>query len=79
LYVDEFITVKKQGDTEIEEELYRIKSVILHDGLTPDSGHYTSMVRINETWFVCNDQWITPSRFEDIDEFLPYIVIYEKC
>ena len=42
---------KKDGE---EQEFY-LKSVVEHHGMSIVSGHYTSKLRFNNKWLICND------------------------
>ena len=65
--------------------------IIFHVGLTPQRGHYTSMVRSDKhnsqhAWFLTNDATVSMLTEKDVsnivsstlpdDEITPYILLY---
>jgi ubiquitin C-terminal hydrolase len=40
---------------EVLNDVYRLQGVIWHHGVIFDSGHYTSMVKHNNTWYHISD------------------------
>jgi Ubiquitin carboxyl-terminal hydrolase len=38
---------------------YKVKSVITRSGSDSDNGHYTAKVKIEDTWWNFNDDWVT--------------------
>ncbi|KGG51429.1 cysteine proteinase [Mitosporidium daphniae] len=54
---------------------YSLLGVILHSG-SINSGHYTSFVRVGETWFKADDSSITQVSVESIHSSNPYILFY---
>ena len=58
-----------------------LQGVIWHEGNSMNSGHYTSTVKLNNTWFICNDTAIHGGgRFvcSNNDYITPYILVYKK-
>ena len=47
-----------------------------HLGTTPHSGHYVSNVKIDNTWFLCNDSLITPNT-SNLNSSQVYIAFYK--
>ena len=43
-------------DQEIRRfDLFALQVVTLHEGNSTNSGHYTSTIKVNNTWFITND------------------------
>lgn len=71
-------------DCDNKQKMYKLYSVILHTGLSCNSGHYTTLVKVNESWILFNDdqiQLLTCYQFSDIISPLttsctPYILFY---
>jgi len=43
----------------VETKRYRAKAVIIHSGKTPQSGHYRSLVRSGNKWWLYNDSQVS--------------------
>jgi len=68
------------------EGTYRLKGAVLHHGSTPNSGHYTAVVKYNGQWYLCDDTHVkeignnfekakkTDSSFDK----KAYLLFYEK-
>ena len=73
-----------QIELEIENILLgtlTLHAIVYHHGNTPRSGHYTSAVKYNNTWFLVDDQRISNVvRFTcTMDDYMvPYLLIYKK-
>ena len=68
-------------DQEIRFHLFALQGVIWHEGNSMNSGHYTSTIKLNNTWFICNDTAIRGGgRFvcSNHDYITPYILLYKK-
>ncbi|XP_050307506.1 uncharacterized protein LOC126744192 [Anthonomus grandis grandis] len=63
----------------IDDQIFRVKSVVRHHGNTIGSGHYTSIVNYNDQWWKCDDNRI--SRISSFDNSLEdvYLILLEKC
>jgi len=61
----------------IDNQRFKVKSVVRHHGNTINSGHYTSLVNYNNQWWECNDETIT--RLTNFDNTLKdvYLLILE--
>ena len=62
-------------------DLFALQGVISHEGKSMNSGHYTSTIKLNNTWFICNDTAIHgDGRFvcSNNDYITPYILVYKK-
>lgn len=66
---------------------YQLKSILLHDGETTSTGHYTVVLKIDHTFTICNDEevgrsWKSLKSIEDhcYNETTasPYMLFYEK-
>ncbi|XP_066930953.1 uncharacterized protein [Clytia hemisphaerica] len=74
-------------ETEIENVLLgtlELQAIVYHHGNTPDSGHYTSVVKYNEQWYSVNDDHVTVIKGDEFnckisDKIVPYVLIYKKC
>ena len=72
----------------IDEEIYlwgntiTLHAIIYHVGQQANSGHYTSSVRVNDTWFLISDSRVLLEQpklsFTHRDSSVPYILIYKK-
>lgn len=64
---------------------YRLTGIILHSG-SLNGGHYTALVRKNNTWFFCNDSWVSDGKalYEQVcnkgtcSNGTPYLLFFEK-
>ena len=81
--------IKKMIPTlRIDEEIYlwgntmTLHAIIYHVGQQANSGHYTSSVRVNDTWFLISDSIVLLEQpklsFTHRDSSVPYILIYKK-
>ena len=59
----------------VEEQEFHLKSVVEHHGFSIAQGHYTSKLRLNDKWLVCND---TDKSVTRIDPLGGYLSLYEK-
>ena len=62
-------------------DLFALQGVISHEGKSMNSGHYTSTVKLNNTWFICNNIAIHGGgRFvcSNNDYNTLYILVYKK-
>ena len=57
----------------IEGRNFELRGVIYHSG-TANGGHYISIIRLNDGWYLCNDGTIT--KLENIENYLNYGYIY---
>lgn len=76
-----FYEYLKLIDYSIKEKcnnFYKLKGIINHLGINMSSGHYTSMVNINNKWFMCDDTNINEIKEEQIYNKNAYILLYEK-
>ncbi len=48
-----------------------------HFGSTPYSGHYVSNIKINNSWFLCNDETITPTSSPNNSQSV-YLAFYKE-
>ena len=54
-------------------------AMILHTGTSTNNGHYTSVVRSGESWYICNDSDIKSVRYRDIcSSNEVYILFYSR-
>lgn len=63
-----------------DDKIYELRSVIHHEGLTPQHGHYTTYVNsIDDKWLYCNDENINiETNLELIKDDDAYILLYEE-
>ena len=57
----------------IEGRNYELRGIIFHSG-TANGGHYISIIRLNDLWYMCNDGTI--SKLDNIENYLNYGYIY---
>ena len=88
--VDNYGTIKKiTPKLNIQDELhfygnyYSIHAIIYHEGTQANSGHYTCGVKVNERWFMINDNLVKSIQqiklsYSSTDYSIPYILIYKK-
>ncbi len=63
------IIIPKNPTEQHPAQKYELKSFICHEGETGQGGHYKSYVKVNETWFECNDatvESITDERAKEL-------------
>jgi hypothetical protein len=53
-----------EGESEPLE--YELDSFIVHNGLSPNSGHYITVKKENGGWWMCDDQTVTPLLEEEV-------------
>ncbi|KAK3674953.1 hypothetical protein LTR78_005297 [Recurvomyces mirabilis] len=49
------IDFSPKDDLRVDGHRYRLDAVIMHDGTTPQRGHYTILRRVNNTWWLLDD------------------------
>ena len=86
LSVKECIQVEVTDDELNKSEIgFKLHSIVLHTGETVTGGHYVSIVKMNNNWFLTNDtqinSWIPKKMFqyENGLEMYPYVLVYKKC
>ena len=58
---------------------YKLISVCKYIGKTGSSGHYVSLCQNNrDKWYEFNDSNVTETKFEEVNSYSPYILIYKK-
>ena len=58
---------------------YKLISVCTHIGKSGSIGHYIAYCKSKENkWYEFNDTYITETKFENINSYSPYILIYKK-
>ena len=67
--------------TDIEDEVFcsrkfNLAAVINHSG-NLNSGHYTCLVKDEETWWHCNDKAVVRVNLDDINKSLFYVLFYQ--
>ena len=86
-YDDNFQPYKATPNITINHELtcfdtFELCGIVWHSGLTADSGHYVSSVKINGQWFLADDNKIEPGLKQydpnSITKEAPYILLYRK-
>ena len=60
-----------------------LRAIVYHNGNSPTEGHYFSCVKIDNTWYTCNDHICTEGVklncfSTDRGDKIPYLLIYEK-
>ena len=77
------IDITKPNETlTIKGNAYTLKSVIVHLGATPHSGHYITYIKnIAGNWWVCNDETCRPRKrkrsiFQATEKV--YVLMYEQ-
>lgn len=58
--------------------LYRLSAVIVHVGGSPESGHYTALVRCGSWWYLTNDDTVTRVALQDALSQQAYVLLYER-
>lgn len=77
--------VKNRELNKIQEAgYYNLKTIITHQGRSPDSGHYIAFAKVSDQWYKFDDEKVTEVDEEDIqsvngsgDWHCSYILIYE--
>ena len=69
----------------LETSIYILKGIIVHSGISPESGHYYSFLVHNEQWFEFNDQNIRKVDYEYVKQNsfgdgpnTAYFLLYQK-
>jgi ubiquitin C-terminal hydrolase len=73
------INLKKYTENK-EDKIYELRSVIHHEGNSPQHGHYTTYIKsIDDKWLYCNDENVTiETNLDLIKDDDAYILIYEE-
>ena len=63
-----------------QKNRFELCGIIWHEGETINTGHYTSNVKINGTWYYTNDTTVSRGRkiYEPSTMVVPYILMYKK-
>ncbi|CAF1502659.1 unnamed protein product, partial [Didymodactylos carnosus] len=68
-----------------EPVTYRLIAIVIHHGLSMNSGHYYSFVLHNDIWWLFNDTHVESlsfdsvcKHFEKFSSASPYVIMYEK-
>ena len=66
---------------EIEDEVFcrrklNLVAVINNSG-NLSSGHYTCLVKNEQTWWHCNDKAVVQVNLDDINKWLPYVLFHQ--
>lgn len=82
---------KKSGYVEFPEELslegvsldkqpgkYQLYAMIIHEGSTIASGHYTCIIRLNGQWLLCSDENIQRISWNSVQTQQPYVLFYQR-
>ena len=73
------IDIKKRINA---DNRYKIRGLVLHHGRTLESGHYTTMLMLNDEWYMFDDNSVNRMGSIDIDseqlQRCVYIMLYEK-
>ena len=70
--------IVNSGTILINNLAYTLKAAICHSGEYLNGGHYIAYVNSNDAWYKCNDNEVSMSKVEDINESEIYILSYEK-
>lgn len=58
---------------------YKLNSLIIHKGNSIHSGHYYTIINLNNEYYILNDESIIKIEFKSIEFNNIYLIIYEKC
>lgn len=58
--------------------LYQLRSVVVHDGHSADSGHYFAYVKKDHGWFRVSDKSVRIVRFQEVKACAGYLFVYER-
>jgi len=74
------IPVSYPVDLPFGESMYRLRSVIVHEGANSNSGHYYALVRQDdETWWQANDERVSKIFRSEVESHpSAYVLFYEK-
>jgi hypothetical protein len=56
---------------------YELVAVLVHQGVSCDSGHYLAYVKHANSWYMCNDSIVEPVELETVLSQQAYILLYE--
>jgi ubiquitin carboxyl-terminal hydrolase 22/27/51 len=77
-YTSECMFHENTTDKETQKrELYSLFAVVQHKG-SMDSGHYTSYVKHNKHWYLCDDSMIYATKEEDVLNCQAYLLFYVR-
>eukprot|EP00111_Clytia_hemisphaerica_P024389 TCONS_00071962-protein len=73
-------------ETKVENVLLgtlHLQGIVYHHGNSPNSGHYTAVVKHGETWYSADDEHVAPFQTNSFrcsvnEKTVPYILIYKK-
>jgi ubiquitin C-terminal hydrolase len=81
---DQELNLSAYLDQGVSSKNYKLKGIVEHHGFSLANGHYTSTVKVDDSWVLFNDEEITniPSIKEHIERYspsiTPYILFYER-
>lgn len=52
--------------------------MIIHEGSTIASGHYTAIIRLNDQWLLCSDEIIQRIGWSSVKTQQPYVLFYQR-
>lgn len=64
-------------DNKYNENIYDLCAVTIHSG-NMNNGHYIIYRKINNLWFLFNDETVIPVKECDVDSGLAYYMVYKK-
>ena len=73
--ISSFIKEDPKNDN---KKQYKLTAVIVHDGLTPISGHYYAFCYIKGNWYKCDDKNIVEVPRETVFQSNPFMLFYSN-
>ena len=77
---DRVLILPTEAGTSNKPISYKLYSVLVHEGHTPDDGHYVAYVRNlpGDQWLCCNDSTVSVTTWQHVQQQKAYILMYEK-
>ena len=69
-------------DTRKISRTYQLSGIIIHHGNSSHSGHYASIIKMNEDWIYCDDGMIGKVNIDNDMEYIQkncFVLLYSSC
>jgi ubiquitin carboxyl-terminal hydrolase 22/27/51 len=60
----------------VEKSKYSIFSIVIHCGKNIQAGHYVSIIKRKEKWYMCDDDEVEEMNENDVEAKNAYLLFY---